>query len=110
MIGLLIACAFWACILVAVIKMFTDDDVMFSTVFITSLIATYVGGLLLYFATRPMESATLIFATTIFITLLTTVVVQIVCSTDVKTVVKITLTFTAIRGAVALAASYFLAG
>ena len=34
MIGLLIACAFWACILVAVIKMFTDDDVMFSTVFI----------------------------------------------------------------------------
>ncbi len=109
MLGLIISCAFWACILVIICQAFTDDEVAFSDVFKTSLIATVVAGILAALATAPMENEWLKLATEAFIVLLTTaVVVQFVCATDVKTVVKIALTYTAIRVVLALAITFFV--
>ena len=109
MLGLMISCAFWACILVIICQAFTDDEVSFSNVFWTSLIATIVASILAGLATAPMENKWLILATEAFIVLLTTgVVVQIVCATDVKTVVKIAVTYTAIRVVLALATTFFV--
>lgn len=109
MLGLMISCAFWACILVIIIQAFTDDEVSFSSVFWTSLTASIIAGILSALATYPMESAWLIFPTKLVIAALSTaVVVQIVVATDVKTIVKITLTYMAVQLVLGLILLFFV--
>lgn len=104
MIGTIVVCAFWSCILVIIIQAYTHDDVEFSEVYGVSLTAYVIAGFIAFVATAPMENAALIVATYAVISLITTAVAaHIIYPTDLKTIVKIALTFAAVQIAVVLA-------
>ena len=94
MLGALIS----AFVLSCVIKGFTDEDVGMVKAFVVALIAAFVGAFAAGFAIAPMTStiASLVVSLAIHF-VVTAVAVQLLCSTDVKTVLKIALTYFAIK-------------
>lgn len=94
MLGALIS----AFILCGVIKGFTDEEVGFGKAFLTAFLAAIVGGIGIGVATASIESAVLGIAIALAIYFVVTlVVVQLLCSTDFKTVVKIALAYIGIE-------------
>ncbi len=87
----------------------SGEELEFSDVFKTSFKASIIAGILGALATAPMESVELILVTKAVLSILTTtVVVLFVCTTDVRTVVKIVLTYSAVQIVVALTMIFLL--
>lgn len=107
MLGALIS----AFILSCVIKGFTDEEVGMGKAFVVALIAAFVGAFAVAFAIAPMTStiASLVVGLAIHFGV-TAVAVQLLCSTDVKTVLKIALTYLGIQLAWQLTLIFCLAG
>ncbi len=107
MLGALIS----AFVLSCVIKGFTDEEVGMGKAFVVALLAAFIGSFAGEVATAPMTSAVAIVGVTLAIHFVVTVVaVQLLCSTDVKTVLKIALTYLGIQLAWQLTLIFCLAG
>ena len=90
LIGALIS----AIILVTIIKMFTDENTSIITAFLASIVAAFVARFLSAVACAPVESPWLKIAFASIISLVVTgVVVQLLCSTDLRTVIKISVAY-----------------
>ncbi|MBQ7813807.1 MAG: hypothetical protein IJX36_03410 [Thermoguttaceae bacterium] len=87
-----------AFVLSCVIKGFTDEEVGMVKAFVVALLAVLVGSVAAAVATAPMTStvARLCVGLSIHF-VVAAVAVQVLCSTDVKTVLKIALTYFAIK-------------
>lgn len=107
MLGALIA----AFILCCVIRGFTGEEVGFGKAFLVALLASIVSSCAVSVAAAPIESIGLGIAVRLAIHFgVTAVAVQLLCSTDVKTVLKIALTYLGIQLAWQLTLIFCLAG
>lgn len=107
MLGALIA----AFILCCVIRGFTGEEVGFVKAFLVALLASIVSSCAVAVAAAPIESIGLSIAVILAIHFgVTAVAVQLLCSTDVKTVLKIALTYLGIQLAWQLTLIFCLAG
>lgn len=107
MLGALIS----AFILSCVIKGFTDEEVGMGKAFVVALLAAFIGSCAVAVAAAPIESIGLSIAVILAIHFgVTAVAVQLLCSTDVKTVLKIALTYLGIQLAWQLTLIFCLAG
>ena len=98
MLGTLIGAFIAACFLVLIIKMFTGDDVGLGSAFFASLVASFVSAFLTEIALRSAPNLTVLIVSAILITLLVTgAAVQFLCSTDLRTIIKISVTFTILK-------------
>ena len=100
-----------AFILSCVIKSFTDEEVGMGKAFVAALLAAFVGSFAEALATAPMTSAVAIVCVALAIHfVVAAVTVQLLCSTDVKTVLKIALTYFAIKFVFALVLIFMAIG
>ncbi len=107
MLGALIA----AFILCCVIRGFTGEEVGGVKAFMVALLASIVSSVAIGVAVAPIESIGLSVAVALAIYFfVTAAAVQLLCSTDVKTVVKIALTYMGIQLVWRLTLIFCLAG